>query len=236
MAGDLVDQVKFVMANGEEKVYGAPGGVRQPAFELSDGEFIVEVQQRSGNALDAITLRTNLKREQTYGNPQGGTLQPSWSARPGMQIVGLVRPSAGYVPPLTGIVDQASGSAPAAAPAAAADVQAMVKARFAELVQSGVPPNEAAIKVVEASGSAPAAAPAAALAAASAAALAAAGDAQAMLKARFAELVKSGVPPNEAAIKIMEEAKKLQAKPAAAVPGLVAAGHDGGFKPPERAA
>mmetsp|Transcript_99652 Transcript_99652/g.320970 ORF Transcript_99652/g.320970 Transcript_99652/m.320970 type:complete len:190 (+) Transcript_99652:131-700(+) len=189
MAGDLVDQVKFVMANGEEKVYGAPGGVRQPAFELSDGEFIVEVQQRSGNALDAITLRTNLKREQTYGNPQGGTLQPSWSARPGMQIVGLVRPSAGYVPPLTGIVDQASGSAPAAA-----------------------------------------------LAAASAAALAAAGDAQAMLKARFAELVKSGVPPNEAAIKIMEEAKKLQAKPAAAVPGLVAAGHDGGFKPPERAA
>lgn len=103
--GDLVDMIVFHMSDGAERRYGAQGGKRREDFVFADREYLVEVQQRSGAHLDAVTFRTSSGRYRSYGNTRSGQERPSWKAAAGKHIVGLARPSEGWVPALTGITE-----------------------------------------------------------------------------------------------------------------------------------
>jgi len=108
MTGDLVDLIKFVMSDGEEKHYGKVGGKPAGRFTLGPDEWLVEVQQwlTEQSCLASVAFKTNLGKTETFS----GAVRPSareqipLKAASGKQVVGLVRPSDGYLQGLTSLV------------------------------------------------------------------------------------------------------------------------------------
>ena len=74
-AGELIDLVEFVMADGstDDGGYPSSGGKPQPPFALAAGETLVRLEARHRGGLIGVRLRTSAGRESPwYGRGDGG--------------------------------------------------------------------------------------------------------------------------------------------------------------------
>lgn len=103
-AGALVDNIKFLLADGSVRSFGDAGGSLAGRFELEEGEVLVGVGGRSGDSLDAVQFHTSRGRSSPlFGNPAGG--QPFDLRAPiGQQVVGVHRGAGGCCPSIRGLV------------------------------------------------------------------------------------------------------------------------------------
>jgi hypothetical protein len=99
--GLYIDQVKFNFDNETSSAFGDPGGHENPAWELDPDEYVVEVNGRNGDALDAIQFITNTGRKSPRYGGRGGR-EFCFKAGAGHEILGLTC-RGGWCPPVEGI-------------------------------------------------------------------------------------------------------------------------------------
>jgi hypothetical protein len=155
----------------------------QDCFGLAPHEWEMRRIQFSAKELNNPQANDEVKIEYIVGGGGGHQLMVE-------DLKVAIGKKAEETPATSSAATASAGYAVTAAPAASTnkeDMQALVKKAFAELVASGVSPNEAAAKAIE---------------------QAKKEQLQALTKKLFAELVASGMAANDAAIKAMEKAKE----------------------------
>jgi hypothetical protein len=105
--GHYVDQIRFVLSNGETVNFGPEGGTMQEEYVVPAGEWITWIKVRQGEHLDSIQFYTNRgKSSPFYGGPGGR--KAIFHVKRGNEVIGLTR-SAGadeVSPPVKGIDEQ----------------------------------------------------------------------------------------------------------------------------------
>mmetsp|Transcript_7082 Transcript_7082/g.18593 ORF Transcript_7082/g.18593 Transcript_7082/m.18593 type:complete len:279 (-) Transcript_7082:474-1310(-) len=105
-SGALIDQITFKYGDAKERSWpeGRAGGSESQPFFLNADEYLVMIEQRKGDSLDAVRFHTSKGRKSMwYGNTNGGSLRPPLRAPDGTMITGLRRPN-GFCPGIDSII------------------------------------------------------------------------------------------------------------------------------------
>ena len=87
--GNLVDQVIFCFNDGTYTVYGHTGGNIPQRWNLSDGDYIVQINVRQGSLLDAIQFVTARGKVSPLFGGRGGSYK-EFRVEKGCEVVGLL--------------------------------------------------------------------------------------------------------------------------------------------------
>ena len=88
--GNLVDQVIFCFNDSTYTVYGHTGGNIPQRWNLSDGDYIVQVNVRHGCLLDAIQFVTARGKVSPFFGGRGGSVSKQFRVEKGCEVVGLL--------------------------------------------------------------------------------------------------------------------------------------------------
>lgn len=96
-SGTLIDQIEFVMADGQVHTWGGSGGNSQSPFELAPDEHIVKLVTRQGDSLDGLSLHTSKGRDSPWFGGRGGNPH-TYEADADNPIIAIERDVSGFCP------------------------------------------------------------------------------------------------------------------------------------------